>query len=63
MYIILDTNKLKKLSPAEMQEMILKSDQDTFKALSEVIENVKIQNELSSKKKRYIGKGRECKGL
>ena len=63
MYIILDRNKLKKLSPAEMQEMILSSDQDTFKALSEVIENAKIQNELCSKKERNTRKGRECKGL
>ena len=63
MYIILDTNKLKKLSPAEMQEMIHKSDPDTFNALSEVIENAKIQNELCSKKERNTRKSRECKGL
>lgn len=59
MYIILDTDKIKKLSPADMQEMILKSDQDTFKALSEVIENAKITNELSSKKERHFRKGGE----
>lgn len=63
MYIILNNADLKQLSPAEMQEMILKSDCDTFKALSEVIENAKITNELSSKKKRYFGKSGECKGL
>lgn len=63
MYIILDTNKIKKLSPAEIQEMIFKSDYDTFKALSEVVENAKITNELSSKKKRHIRKSRECKGI
>ena len=44
MYIILDNNELKKLSPEEMQRMILSSDQDTYKALSEVIENEKRKN-------------------
>lgn len=53
MYIILNNADLKKLSPEEIQRMILTSDQDTFKAISEVIENAKISNELSSKKERY----------
>ena len=44
MYIILDNNELKKLSPEEMQKMILSSDQDTFKALCEVVENEKRKN-------------------
>lgn len=59
MHIILDNSELKKLSPEEMQRMILNSDQDTFNAISEVIENAKIQNELSSKKERYTRKGGE----
>lgn len=56
MYIILDTNKIKKLSPEEIQRMILTSDKDTFKAISEVIENAKIANELNTKKERYTRK-------
>ena len=57
MYIILNNADLKKLSAEEMQRMILTSDQDTFKAISEVVENAKITNELSSKKERYFRKG------
>ena len=44
MFIILDNSELKKLSPEEMQRMILSSDQDTYKALCEVIENEKRKN-------------------
>lgn len=56
MYIILDNNTLKKLSPEEMQRMILNSDQDTFKAISEVIENEKRKNKyFSAKKERLAG--------
>lgn len=58
MYIILNNADLKKFSPEEMQRMILTSDKDTFKAISEVIENAKISNELSSKKERYTRKSR-----
>lgn len=56
MYIILDNNEIKRLSPEEMQRMILNSDQDTFKALSEVIENEKGKNKyFSAKKERLAG--------
>lgn len=44
MFIILNNAELKKLSPEEMQRMILSSDQDTFKALCEVVENEKRKN-------------------
>lgn len=63
MYIILDTNKIKKLTANEIMQLVFNSDKDTFNAISEVIENEKIQNELSSKKKRHFRKGREYKGL
>lgn len=51
MYIILDNNELKKLSPEEMQRMILSSDQDTFKAISEVVANEERKNKYLSRKK------------
>lgn len=51
MFIILDNNELKKLSPEEMQRMILSSDQDTFKALCEVVENEKGKNKYFSTEK------------
>ena len=51
MYIILDNSELKKLSPEEMQRMILSSDQDTYKALCEVIENEKRKNKYLSTEK------------
>lgn len=51
MYIILDNSELKKLSSEEMQRMILSSDQDTFKALSEVIENEKRKDKYFSREK------------
>ena len=51
MFIILDNNELKKLSPEEMQRMILQCDYDTFKALSEVIENEKRKNKYLSREK------------
>lgn len=53
MYIILDTNKIKKLTANEIMQLVFSSDRDTFNAISEVIENEKIQNELSSKKERH----------
>lgn len=59
MYIILDTNQIKKLTANEIMQLVFNSDRDTFNAISEVIENAKIQNELSSKKKRYTRKGGE----
>ena len=52
MYIILDTNNIQKLSPEEIQRMILTSDSDTFKAISEVIENEKRKNQYISRTKR-----------
>ena len=56
MYIILNNAELQKLSPEEMQRMILSSDQDTFKALSEVIENEERKNKyICTKKKRLAG--------
>lgn len=51
MFIILDNNELKKLSPEEMQRMILSSDKDTFKALCEVVENEKRKNKYLSTEK------------
>lgn len=63
MYIILDPNKIKKLTANEIMQLVFSSDRDTFNTISEVIENEKIQNELSSKKERYTRKGREQKGL
>lgn len=63
MYIILDTNQIKKLTANEIMQLVFNSDRDTFNAISEVIENAKIQNELSSKKKRYTRKSGEYKGL
>lgn len=51
MYIILDNSELQKLSPEEMQRMILNSDQDTFRALCEVVENEERKNKYLSIKK------------
>lgn len=51
MYIILDNSELKKLSPEEMQRMILSSDQDTFKAISEVVANEERKNKYLSREK------------
>ena len=52
MYIILSNSDLKKLSPVEMQMMILNSDQDTFKAISEVIANEERKNKYQQSKKK-----------
>lgn len=52
MYIILSNSDLKKLSPAEMQMMILNSDPDTFKAISEVIANEERKYKYQQSKKK-----------